>query len=314
MPEYNTNEVGAGTAGRLLQQYGPLLGIGGGSGSYAGSSNAIPVQLYPNIISSLPVQLKLLKEEVYFAEYDTTVTVQTYFEEVYSPSVFSYISEYTIGLPGKAISLFKDEEIGSSAIPDLTPDQKIIDVTKEQMEMVEMMRKRVAVSLDEESGIVTVSVEMPDARAAAELGERAYDLLTIYLTEYRTEKLRVDLEFVEEQYSEAQQRFRDIQNKRAEFRDSNISLSTAKSQTELERLESEYELAFNIYNSLAQQLEQVKLKLQEQTPLFKTLQPFAVPVDDTTSGLLILIVTGMLGGFIALAWVLVQNFLPRIKH
>ena len=271
------------------------------------------MQLYPDIVNSLPVQLKLLKEEVYFAEYDTTITVQRYFEDVYGPSVFSYIIEYTVGLPGKVMGLFKDEGIETSEIPDLTPDQKVINVTEDQMELVEMMRERVGVSLNEETGIVTLSVEMPNAKASAELGERAYELLTKYLTEYRTEKLRVDLDYVEEQYQNAQERFRNAQLELAEFRDSNITLSTAKAQTELERLQSEYDLAFNIYNSLAQQLEQVKLKLQEQTPLFKILQPFAVPVKDTTSGFLILALSGLLGVLISLGFVLVSNWWKRIQ-
>ena len=305
MPEYNTSETGGGTAGRLLQQYGGLLGIGGG-GTYAGNSNAIRVQLYPDIVNSLPVQLQLLKEEVYFAEYDTTISVHSYFEEVHSPSVFGYFSEYTIGLPGKIAGLFKSEDTIPLKIPDLTQDQKVIDISRDQMLLVEMMRERVSVSLNEETGVVTLSVEMPDAKAAAELGERAYELLTKYLTEYRTEKLRVDLEYVEEQYQEAQRRFRSVQNERAEFEDSNINLSTSKAQTELERLNSEYELSFNIYNSLAQQREQVKLKLQEQTPLFKILQPFSVPVKDTTSGLLILVMFGIFGGIFSLGWVLMK--------
>jgi len=49
-------------------------------------------------------------------------------------------------------------------------------------------------------------------------------------------------------------------------------------------------LAFNVYNSLAQQVEQAKLKVQEQTPVVSVLQPVQVPVDDETSGLMILIV------------------------
>lgn len=42
----------------------------------------------------------------------------------------------------------------------------------------------------------------------------------------------------------------------------------------------EHILVLNVYNSLAPQVEQVKLKVQEQTLVFKTLQP--VPVDDSS--------------------------------
>src|SRR5690606_30418184 len=52
-----------GASAGLLQQFGGLLGIGGAD-LLRESDNAIPVELYPDIVASLPVQLALLNRPV----------------------------------------------------------------------------------------------------------------------------------------------------------------------------------------------------------------------------------------------------------
>jgi len=305
MPEYAT-EAGGGSASQLLQQYGGLLGLSGG-GSYASNSNAIRVELYPNIAQSLPFQLALLEEKVTSTEYDTTVTVYKYFSEVYRPSALSYVMQYTIGLPFLLKNALIPKDTASAG--PILEDTTIVNITEEQIEVIENMRGRVTVNIDEESGIVTVSSKMPESLMAAKLGNRAIELLTGYLKEYRTEKVRTDLVFVEEQLQKARERFQQAQLALAEFDDSNQGNLTARARTERQQLQSQYDLAFNLYNSLSQQYEQAKLKVQEQTPVFKTLQPVQVPVDDETSGALILIVSVMLAGMLSLGWIFVKKMI-----
>ena len=56
MPEYSSEDMG-GSASSLLQQYGGLLGLGGGS--YTSNSNALRVEIYPNIVNSYEFQQKI---------------------------------------------------------------------------------------------------------------------------------------------------------------------------------------------------------------------------------------------------------------
>jgi len=289
MPEVESSQGGAS---RLLQQYGGLLGISGNLD--AGSEGMIPPQLYPQIVQSLPFQLALLNTEVEFSEFDTTTTVYRFFDQVYTPSVFSYVTAYTVGLPGQIIGLFKEEE-PEAALPRGFEVDSIISVTKDQMEIIDDMRERVSVSLNEESGVINLTVEMPDPNASAQVAKTSISLIKDYITQYRTRKAQEDLKFAEEQLQTAQERFEAAQNKLAEFRDGNVNLSSARAQTQQERLQSEYDLTFNVYNSLAQQVEQAKLKVQEQTPVVSVLQPVQVPVDDETSGLNIIIGFTLLG-------------------
>jgi len=284
MPEMQSSQS---TAGNLLQKYGGLLGMSGSNLS-GGQEGMIPPTLYPQIVQSLPFQLELLNEQVNFTRFDTTTTVYNFFDKVYTPSIFSYALKYTVGLPGKIVGLFKPEEPPKS-LPKGFKTDTVYSVTKDQMKIVQNMQKRVTVSINDETGVLTLRAEMPDPQAAAVMGQKAINLLKEYVTNYRTRKAEQDLQFAQEQMQNARQRFVEAQNRLADFRDSNVNLTTAKAQTQEQRLQSEYDLAFNVYNNLAQQVEQAKLKVQEQTPVVSTLQPVQVPVDDTMSGSLILL-------------------------
>ncbi len=306
-------------AGSLLQQYGGLLG---GGSINLGQDGSISPQFYPTIVQSLPFQLELLKEEVHFSELDTTMSVYTYFDEIYTPSVFYYIRAYTLGLPRKIMNLFStkqqsDQEVQLSRGQGVEgfKTESIYFVTGRQMSVISKMRERISANMDRETGTLQLVVEMQDPRAAAEIGQASIKLLKEHVISYRTEKAMQNLEFAKEQKSRAEARFTNAQNRLAEFRDSNMNLATAKAQTQEERLQSEYELAFNLFNSLAQQVEQAELRVQEETPVVNVLQPIQVPLSNSKPNTpLIVILSLFLGFFASLAILFSRRILDTFKH
>ena len=310
MPEYST-ESSSGGASRLLQQYGSLIGMSGGT--YNSSSNAIRVDLYPEIVKSISFQNELMNQDFYFSDYDTTVSIKEYFSEVYSPGILSQIKSYTIGLPFTIMGATfpsSEEPAASSA----SVDEEIIRLGKRDMAIINNLRNRITASLNEENGIISVTVQMPDRVAAASIAKYTIEELTTYLVEYRTEKVLKDLEYTREQLNKAEVRFEEAQLALADFRDSNQGNLTARALTEQERLQSEYDIAFNLYNSLTQQFEEAKLRVQEETPIFKVLQPVQVPVDDETSGALVLIVFIMLSGIASIGWIFIHPFITSLRE
>lgn len=303
MPEYSTESQGG--ASSLLRQYGGLLGMSGG-GTYNSASNAIRVDLYPQIVQSLTFQKKLSEEDFYFSDYDTTASLMEYYLEIQQPGFFGILQQYTIGLPGLIIGAVfsKDDEPAS-----LNEDPEIIALSEDEMKVLENLKERITASLDEESGVISVSAKMHDPKLAAQVAKFTIQELTEYLVEYRTEKVLRDLEFAEEQLAKAEERFKEAQLTLAEFRDRNQGSLTARARTEEQRLQSEYDIAYNLYDMLTQQYEQAKLKVQEETPVFKTLQPVQVPVNDETSGAMILIVFVMLSGIASIGWIFIRQFL-----
>lgn len=301
-----------GSANSLLQQYGGLLGISG-VGNFG--DGVIPPELYPDIVQSLPYQIELMQIPLSFSEYDTTATAFVFFDDIYTPSVFSYIKSYTLGLPSKIIAIFKEPgEKASSSISEVDPNS-IISLSRAQMGIVNNLRERITVEVSQGTGVITYSAELPDPQAAAEISRIGIRLLKEQVKEYRTQKAQKNLEFVQEQLNKAQIRFEEAQQKLAEFRDSNVNLATAKAKSREQELQSKYDLTFNLYNTLSQRMEQAKLTLQEETPVFTIIQPVSVPLHKSSPNRkLILLISLVLGIIVSLAWVLINEWWSRVKY
>jgi uncharacterized protein involved in exopolysaccharide biosynthesis len=310
MPEYSTESQGG--ASSLLRQYGGLLGLSGGS--YNSNSNAIRVDLYPNIVQSTNFQLKLMDQPFYFSDIDAEATLFDYYTELNSPGVLGILAEYTIGLPGKILGAILPKKELMTMVPGEAEESMILNLTEDEVELIKVLRQKITASLDEESGIISVSVTLPDNVAAAAVTEYTITELTEYLTEYRTEKVLRDLTFVEEQLVTAEVRFEEAQQALAEFRERYQGNLSIRNQTEEQRLQSEYQVAFNLYNSLTQQFEEARLKVQEETPMFKTLEPVQVPLDDETSGAMILLVFIMLSGIGSVGWIFIQPLISQFTN
>jgi uncharacterized protein involved in exopolysaccharide biosynthesis len=306
MPEYsNDSQSGASS---LLKQYGGLLGLGGRS--YISSSNALRVEIYPNIVNSYEFQRKIANASFYFLAYDTTVALNEYYLNVREPSLLSTVSSFVFGIPAQIVGVFTTEENGIPSIP--SQNISFVTLTEEEEKLLQFLRENVNARLDEETGFISVSARMEDPLVAAQVASFAIRELTNYLIDYRTKKLKTDLEYTKEQLVKAELRFEEAQINLAKFRDSNQGILTASARTEEQRLDSEYSIAFNLYNTLTQQYEVAKLELQEETPLFKTLEPVQVPLSDEVSGFNTLIMFTFLSLFGAIGWIVLRNFIKNL--
>ncbi len=255
---------------------GGLAGLAGiDLGSMSGSGSLTP-QLYPEIVKSVPFQLELIHTPVRFEKLDSLLSSYNYFTEIDGLSPFGFLAEYTIGLPGKFKELFTAEE----AVPASLPDD-LIRLTKDDWKLLEKYRDRINVSVDTKTGIITLTTEMPDAYAAARVTDLVVKKLTGEVTNYKVEKARVNLEFIRERYTEAEKEYEGKQKQVARFTDRNKNITSSLVQTEYQRLQNEMNIAFEVYKGLATQLEQAKIKVKEETPVFTVLEPVKVPVEKS---------------------------------
>ena len=77
---------------------------------------------------------------------------------------------------------------------------------------------------------------------------------------------------------------------------------------EQDRLSDENDIAYNLYNQLAQQLDMCRTKLLEKTPVVVLLQPSTVPYKATTpKKMMIGILFVFLAFFGTAAWIIVKD-------
>lgn len=255
--------------------------------------------LYRKVAQSTSFLTHLMKQEFYFQRIGSKISLYEYAIEYQRTSLVAKV----MAAPRAILSWFKPESKRQSI-----PDYSVILLTAEEEAVVEDLMSRILVTMDWDLFIVTIDVEMQDAFVAAQVVEFTRDYITQYVTDYSVSKSQSQLEFVESQFQIRKEEFEDIQNELAIFRDENQFASTAKARSQEERLNSKYSLALTVYNQLAQQVETIKLQINENTPVFTVLDPARVPLKKSKPRrILILFISGILGIFFGVGVVLVQQ-------
>ena len=277
-----------------------------------GAGNELSPMLYPQIVSSTEFQLKIINAKYSFEELDKEVTLFDYYRNYYKPGLFGVIKKYTMGLPGVIIGAIRGKsEI--VAVPDQV-NSKIIRISNDQYEVIKDVKEKLSLNVNDKDGYLTLQSQFHEAGLAAQVAETAKKLLQENITQLKIEKARAQMEFVEERYKEKKKEFEVAQSNLAAFRDANKNISSAVTQTQEERLQNEYQLAFDVYSELAKQLEQAKIKVKEDTPVFSVIEEVVVPVEKSKpKRSMIIIIWIFLGGIVGVGILLGKNLIPSLK-
>jgi len=233
--------------------------------------------VYPQIVASVPFQLELMNMPFSFAEVNHPMSLYEYYTEIASQKMIAQIGKYTIGLPGIIITAIK----GDTEVKGLTDAKGPIALTKKQEEVRKMIAEQVSLTLDAKQGYITLQAAFPEALLSAQVADQARELLQKYITRFKIEKASSKLSFIEDRYLEKKKEFEKTQSRLAYFRDQNKNVSSMVARTEEERMQGEYSIAMNVYNELAKQLEQAKIQVKEETPVFSILQPATIPSEKS---------------------------------
>lgn len=285
---------------------GGLAGLAGiDLGSMSSTGGVLSPQLYPEIVNSLPFILDVMNDTIYFEDKNIRITSFDYFENIAKPSLLGYLMKYTVGLPGVIKSSISSDELERVSTKD---NNAFYRLSKDQWELVEKFKERVALNIDEETGLISISVEMPDAYAAAEVTKKIEREVTEAVIKYKTDKSKENLAFVVKAFEDAKSEFESVQVRLARATDRNMNVSSATAQIELRRIENEYDVAFEVYKGLASQVEQAKIKLKEDTPVFTVLEPVRVPEDKSKPmRIVLIIICAFLGIFAGLGLMAIRN-------
>ena len=106
------------------------------------------------------------------------------------------------------------------------------------------------------------------------------------------------LDFALKQYSEKKESYETLQDERAIFVDKNINISSSLFQNKLSRLESEVNISESIVQQLASQVEQAKLQVNKDTPVFTTIKPVTIPFERSAPKRSLIVITFLFLGFV----------------
>ncbi|WP_370088947.1 Wzz/FepE/Etk N-terminal domain-containing protein [Ekhidna sp.] len=293
-----------------LPDLGGLGGLAGLAGfdlsSLGGGGQVLSPELFPEIVNSEPFLRKLINEPTYFERLDSTLSSFTYFKEIDRPSLLGYVAEYTIGLPSKIKNMYTSRSNSSDRGLELTR------YSKEDWSIMKNFAERISVEVESSTGLITIKVEMPDPIASAQISKLMLDELTNYITKYKVEKAKANLEFVRLEFEKAKSIYQLKQADVARFTNRNRNLTNALAQVEFKRLQNDMDISFEVYKSLASQLEQAKIHVNQETPVFTVLEPVRIPEDKSSPKRGILMIAFIISSlFISTAYILTRSMIFR---
>lgn len=271
-----------------LSQFAGLASLAGVDfgGLNSNGIDAVRPDIYPDVVSSTPFFLALLKYEV-----STVGGKKNKFADYYHMSIEGQ-SEITDD------DLKKVNKGGDN----------LIVLNKLEFSRIQDLRKRMGVELDRKSGIITITVKMPDPVVAAEVAEFTMSYLIQYVKKYRTEKLQHDVTYLESQVVSSRGKYYRSQERKARYTDEFQDIRLQSADVARERLDAEYRLSSNFYGELLKKYEEAKFKLHQETPVFKVLEPPVVPVKKSEpKRVLICAFFFFIGIFIAIAYSLITD-------
>lgn len=261
-----------------------LVGLTGISPN-ATSSGEINIELYTELLKSTKFQSELIATEVKFD--DSNITLEEYFNLKLKQNI---VSKMTSSL----FRVFKSTGSGQGVV---APNQDVRRFSAGEINAMNKLYSGLYLDLNLELGVVSVEGNYQDPFVAAHIVGYTVNYLKKYIIEYETRKESEQLKFLEKQLAEKSEEYLTSLNDLSEYIDNHRGIVKVKADAELIRLKNQNQIAFSLYNMLAGEYEEAKLKLEQQKSVFTEIQPITLP--NTPSGigsitmLMIILVSGM---------------------
>ena len=295
-PEMSGSRSNVGLAA-MASSFGVNLASGG-----MGTEALFPT-LYPELVNSIDFKVSL---------FPVPVTIESKKKNVASRTMtyYDYLKDEQKSPWWSGLSPFK--LLGKLLAPKVEEDTtNTIDpfrLTKKQVEIVKAINKKVECDVDKKTMVITIQVTDQDPVICATMADSVKVRLQEFITDYRTSKARVDLEYSKMICQEAKERYESARRDYSRYVDANqnVILQTVR-QRQID-LENELQIQYNAYMQVASQVIAAEAKVQEETPAFTTLQSATVPVRKAGPSRSKICIVWVFLAFIAVtAWVLYKE-------
>ncbi len=313
--EYTATTIMVPQMGDSQSKLGGLSGLAALAGISMDNMNQgsdLSPMVYPQIISSIPFQLELMNTPLNFEDHSMQISFFDYSIKYSKGSVLGTIKKYTIGLPGLLIKAIKGKPKKFSMPGDST--KQPVYLTEDQVTVQKALDALVSLDVNAKEGYLTLTTKMPEALAAAQLAQKAQDMLQSFITEFKIEKAKANLDFIQGRYNETKAEFEKAQVSLAVVNDRNKNFTSGLPRIETDRIQTKYTITFSVFQELAKQLEQAKIQVKKETPVFTVVQPVIVPTEKSKPKKpMIVAIWLFLGGIVGVGIVFGKGYLVDIK-
>lgn len=299
-PELGGTSTG-GTLSSMLSSFG--VDLGGME-----SSDAISPLIYPDLFSSSDFISSLFDIEVEKLDGSVKTDYYTYMMKYQETTLFKIPLIWARRQIKKIFP--KKEYRGGTGEGGINPFM----MTEEEEMLVEGIKSKITCGVDKKTVVITIKVEDQDPLICATMADSVSKRLRDFITDYRTNKARVDYEFYKKMAKEAKAEYEEAIRRYSEYVDGNKNAVLQSFISNRDRLENEMSMKYTTYTAMNTQLEAAKAKVQERTPVFTVIQGATVP-NKPAGPKRMLFVIGMLfvATFFAATYIMKDDVLSQLK-
>tara|TARA_A100001015_G_C15035906_1_gene736191 strand:- start:1066 stop:2166 length:1101 start_codon:yes stop_codon:yes gene_type:complete len=290
-----------------------LASIAGINLSSDNKNSEISPLLYPKILESSPFKLELLNSKIFYN--DESITLRDFILNYNSFNFFHLLRKYTIGLPSLILSLFNTNDVETN----ITGTEEIIYyVNNEDAKLFKIISQLLQIKLNEKEKIVALSSTHTEKTIPAQITKNATIILQNRIIEFKSRFSREILEFTLEQYDLKKNELNLLQDRIGKFKDQNININSSLYQNTLDRLQSQALILQNVVQQLASQVEEAKLQVNKDTPIFTLIQPVNIPNQKSYPSRSIIVILFAFLGFLFTSFLIIYKksftaIIQRIK-
>ena len=267
-PELSTTRT-SNSLTSLARSFGMKLG----NNLMGGNSEALMPTLYPDLMNSVDFKTSLFDVKVCAKD---SVTPKSYYDYLLNDQKRPWWSAAIGGTIGAITSMFSSEDT-----IEISAEKRKVNpfkLTKKQTRIAKVIAKKVVCDVDQKTLVITIDVRDQDPVICATLADSVKERLQQFITDYRTNKARIDFEYNKKLCAEAKERYEKARQRYVAFADANQDVVLQSVRTRITDLENEMQLQFNAYQTYATQVQNSEAQVQQETPAFMTLQSATVPI------------------------------------
>lgn len=263
-PEMGGNMAAGGALGSIASSFGLDL-------SQMQSSDAISPLLYPDLMDDNGFIFSLLSIKVKSVDGEINTTYYDYLDK-HQKKVWW---KAPIGWIGKIMP--KGSPVAAPSKSKPSPYW----LSERANTLAEMARSNIRLSVDKKTGVIGITVTAQDPLICKTMVDSVAVKLQHFITEYRTNKARIDLLYYRELLAKSKSDYEKARQLYGFYADANQDVSLQSYQLKANDLENDMQLKFNTYSTINTQYQAALAKVQERTPAFTQLQGASVPVKPS---------------------------------
>lgn len=290
------NGISGGTLGDIASSLGFDI-------STAQTSDAISPLLYPDLMEDNKFVTNLFNIQVATKNGDIKDSYYNYLKKHQKKAWWMY----PIGWIKK---MFSEDDNGQGAKGKLDP----YHLSKKNDNIAEKIRDNIKLSIDKRTGVISINVTSQDPLICKTVADSLTTRLQDFITDYRTSKARVDVEYYKKLTSEAKAEYEKARQRYGSYADANMDIVLESYRAKRDDLENDMQLKFNAYSTMNAQLQTAMAKVQERTPAFTVIKGAAVPIKPAGPKRMIFVAGMLFLAFIGtIVYILKEDLLSPFK-